>query len=295
MIYEKNKYFVAKGKAFAIGDEVICNDAGDLDGLTGIITQIKTKNDCVFPEDAYEIIVDMISPENPNIQRRIINYLVCEGQESLELAEEYDLSEFLKGVVFTDADSLELYDRNVKALKPYSCAPEVEPLKAYIVTSGNDFGEDNAVTTNTVCYSSLKDAKTAFYRAVAVAQETYREWLTTSENVCVTVSEDVFFASTDCNYIQVALTVADMSINPEHQRLLSQDYDLFYHTKDVREKLYDKWRNGDISDEDYCRLYEEGEKVAESVEDAYDDNECRGDCFNQTLDYIIDQYIEQDA
>ena len=39
----------------------------------------------------------------------------------------------------------------------------------------------------------------------------------------------------------------------------------------------------------------EGEKIAESVEDAYDDNECRGDCFNQTLDYIIDQYIEQDA
>ena len=294
MIYEKNKYFVTKGKAFAIGDEVICKDAGDLDGLTGVITQIRTENDCVFPENTYEIIVDMISPENPNIQRKLINSPVCEGQGSLELADEYDFTALLKGVIFTDVDSLELYDRNVKVLKPYSCAVEVEPLKAYIVTIGNDLGKNNAKTTSSVCYSNVNDAKTAFSRAVAVVQESYKEWLMNSDNICITVAEDLFFATTDNNYLQVTLTVADVSINPEQQRLLSQEYDLFYRTEDVRDRLYNKWLDGDISDDDYCRLYGLGEEIAEKVDAAYDDDTGRGDIFTSTLDSIIDKYVEEE-
>lgn len=294
MIYDKNKFFVINGKAFTVGDEVICTDSGDFDGLRGIITQIYTDGNCFYPEHKYEIIVDMFNPDDPNIQKRLISSPVCEGKVCVELADEYDFSLILKGIVFPSADSLELYDRNVKALKPYSCAPEVEPLKAYIVTIEHDLGENNTEIRNSVCYSDVKDAMKALSRAIAMVQETYRPWLVTSENICITVGEDRFIATTENNYLQVTLTVADVSINPAQQRLLSQDYDLLNHTEDVRGKLYDKWHDGNISDDDYCRLYGLGERIAESVESAYDDDAGRGDIFSNTLDSIIDKYVEEE-
>lgn len=294
MIYDKNKFFVINGKAFTVGDEVICTDSGDFDGLRGVITQINTDKNCFYPEHKYEIIVDMFNPDDPNIQKRLINSPVCEGKVCVELADEYDFSSILKEVVFPNADSLELYDRNVKALKPYSCAAEVEPLKAYIVTIEHDLGENNTEVRNSVCYSDANDAMKALSRAIAVVQDTYRPWLVTSENICITVGEDLFIATTEKNYLQVTLTVADVSINPEQQRLLSNDYDLFHHVEDVRGKLYERWQEEVLSDEDYCRLYGEAPKLAEKVEDAYDDNQCRADCFWDTIDSIIDNYVEED-
>lgn len=294
MIYDKNKFFVINGKAFTVGDEVICTDSGDFDGLRGVITQINTDKNCFYPEHKYEIIVDMFNPDDPNIQKRLISSPVCEGKVCVELADEYDFSLILKGIVFPNADSLELYDRNVKALKPYSCAPEAEPLKAYIVTIEHDLGENNAKVRNSVCYSNVNDAVKAFSRTIAVVQEEYNTWLRTSEDIYIMVSEDLFVASTEKNCLQVTLTVADVSINPEQQRLLSKEHDLFHHIEDVRGRLYEQWRDGDITDDNYCRLYGEAPKLAEKVEDAYDDNQCRADAFWATLDSIIDNYVEED-
>ena len=294
MIYDKNKFFVINGKAFTVGDEVICTDSGDFDGLRGIITQINTDKNCFYPEHKYEIIVDMFNPDDPNIQKRLISSPVCEGKVCVELADEYDFSLILKGIVFPNADSLELYDRNVKALKPYSCATEVESLKAYIVTIEHDLGENNTEVRNSVCYSDVNDAMKALSRAIAVVQDTYRPWLVTSENICITVGEDRFIATTEKNYLQVTLTVADVSINPAQQRLLSEEYEFAHHIEDVRGKLYERWQEEVLSDEDYCHLYKNAPKLTRAFEDAYDDNQCRADCFWDIIDYVIDNSVEED-
>lgn len=294
MIYDKNKFFVINGKAFTVGDEVICTDSGDFDGLRGIITQINTDKNCFYPEHKYEIIVDMFNPDDPNIQKRLISSPVCEGKVCVELADEYDFSLILKGIVFPNADSLELYDRNVKALKPYSCAIEVEPLKAYIVTIEHDLGENNTEIRNSVCYSNVNDAMKALSRAIAVVQDTYRPWLVTSENICITVGEDRFIATTEKNYLQVTLTVADVSINPEQQRLLSEEHNLFHHTEDVRGKLYERWQEEVLSDEDYCRLYEMAPELARKFEDGYSDNSVRAEVFWDVIDCVIDNSVKEE-
>ncbi|MEE1503861.1 MAG: hypothetical protein UGF89_06430 [Acutalibacteraceae bacterium] len=294
MLYEKNKYFVKNGKAFAIDDMVKCVDKGDLDGLVGKIIAIKTEKDCTFPNNYYEIIVDMLPPNNPNIHRKLLNTPVCEGLGCLELGDEVDFASLLKGVVFTNVDSLELYDVNIKALKPYSCAVKTEPLKAYIVEVKNDFGKDNTIQSFSMCYSDLQDALTAFARTVALAQDEHRDWLN-NDDINITVAEDRFFATTCKNFLQVAITIADVSINPTQQRLLSEEHDLFHHTEDVRGKLYERWQEEVISDEDYCRLYEMAPELAQKFEDVYSDNSVRAEVFWDVIDLLIDEEVDKEA
>jgi len=294
MKYEKNQYFVKNGKVFAVGDMVVCVDAGDFDGLHGVVVDIRTDKDCLFPEHDYEVIVDFLNPQNPNIQRRLVTSPVSEGLGCIELADEYDFSSVLKGVVFYNVDELEIHDVNIKALKPYSCAVETEPLKAYVVEIKNDFGKDNAVQSSAVCYTSVQDAEGAFARAVALVQEEYKKWLK-GDDINITVAEDRFFASTCEHFLQVAIIVADVSVNPTQQRLLSEEYELFHHTEDVRGKLYEKWQDEVLSDESYCRLYEMAPELAQKFEDAYSDNAVRAEVFWDVIDLLIDREVEEEA